>query len=422
MASSLRDELASLKIDRRDPGPGPGIPRHRPGRRSKGGGGAGFRLLSVLIWVIPLGLVGTGGFFAYKQYQEIRSKPEVSVGQVQTMTSGEAEKLLSAKGYLKSRSQSTIGAKVAGRVQELFVEEGTRVKKGQLLAVLEHNDLDATLESRQAMMLRAKADIEEAKADLEYKKSKAERARRLQSKNMSVSTEELQQATSSVDMGAAHVLSLEASAKLYQSQVHEIEESLANMKIVAPFDGTVVERPADVGEMISGTVLTLANLDRMDVETDIAENLLSRIALGQPAEISVSAVPSKHYQGRLRQVIPLSDRARGTVKVKVEILEPDEHLFPELVATVHFLPDKAHQGLDVGKSHLFLPKSAVFEESGHSLVWLVDAKSTVRKVRVEVVVTNDDLARVESGLKAGDSVVLKPTPNLRDGEPVKVTD
>ena len=112
----------------------------------------------------------------------------------------------------------------------------------------------------------------------------------------------------------------------------------------------------------------------MDVETDVAENLLSRIALGQPAEISVSAVPSKHYRGRLRQIIPISDRARGTVKVKVEILDPDEHLFPELVATVHFLPDKAHQGPDVGKSHLFVPKSALFEEGGHSHVWKVDAK------------------------------------------------
>ena len=420
MASTLRDELASLKIERRgtDFGPGRGP---RPGRRA-GGSGAGLGLLSMILWLIPLSMVGAGAFFAYKQYQEIRSKPEVVVGQVQTMTSGEAEKLLSAKGYLKSRAQSTIGAKVAGRVQELFVEEGTRVKKGQILAILEHNDLDAQRESRMAMMLRARADIEEAKADLDYKRTKAERTRRLQNKNMSVSTEELQQATSSVDMCSAHLSSLEATARLQESQVREVEESLANMRIVAPFDGTVVERPADVGEMISGSVLTLADLARMDVETDVAENLLSRIALGQPAEVSVSAVPGKHYKGRLRQIIPISDRARGTVKVKVEILDPDEQLFPELVATVHFLPDKSHQGSDVGKSHLFLPKSALFEEGGHSQVWRVDAKSTIRKTRVEVVVTNDELARVESGLKAGDSVVLSPTQALHDGEVVKVGD
>jgi RND family efflux transporter MFP subunit len=233
----------------------------------------------------------------------------------------------------------------------------------------------------------------------------------------------MQLATSAVDMGVAHLSSLEANVKYQQAQVREIEESLANMKIIAPFDGTVVERPADLGEMISGgTVLTLANLMQMDVETDISENLLARIAIGQPAEVSVSAVPTKHYQGRLRRIIPMSDRARATVKVKVEILDPDENLFPELVATVHFLPDQKHQGADVGKSHLFVDKAALIEEAGHSFVWLVDDQSKLQKKRVEVVVTNDELARVESGLKVGETVVVKPVATLHEGEVVKVDD
>jgi multidrug efflux pump subunit AcrA (membrane-fusion protein) len=160
----------------------------------------------------------------------------------------------------------------------------------------------------------------------------------------------------------------------------------------------------------------------MDVETDVAENLLSRIVVGQPAEISVSAVPNKHYRGRLRQIIPTSDRARGTVKVKVEVLDPDDHLFPELVATVRFLPDKAYQGPDAGKSYLFVAKSSLVEVGGHAYAWRVEPGNILRKVRVEVVVTNDELARLESGLKAGDSVVLKPSPSLRDGEPVKIAD
>jgi RND family efflux transporter MFP subunit len=170
------------------------------------------------------------------------------------------------------------------------------------------------------------------------------------------------------------------------------------------------------------SVLTLANLERMDVETDVAENLLSRILPDQPAEISVSAVPSKHYRGRLRQIIPISDRASGMVKVKVEVLDPDEHLFPNLIATVHFLPDKKLQSTDAGKSYIFVPKSALFEEDGHANVWKVDAKEVIHKTRVEVVVTNDDLARVESGLSGGDLVVLSPARTLRDGETIKKAD
>ena len=173
---------------------------------------------------------------------------------------------------------------------------------------------------------RAQADVLEAKSDLEYKQTRAERSRKLQSRNVVVSIEEMQQANSAVEMAIAHLASLEAVARLQLSQVREVEESIRNMNIYAPFDGTVVEKPAEVGEMITGggmgsgvsigrsSVLTLANLEQMDVETDVAENLLSRILPGQPAEISVSAVPSKHYQGRLRQIIPISDRASGIAR------------------------------------------------------------------------------------------------------------
>jgi RND family efflux transporter MFP subunit len=169
-------------------------------------------------------------------------------------------------------------------------------------------------------------------------------------------------------------------------------------------------------------VVSIADLGKMEVETDVAENLLSRIALGQPAEVSVSAVPDKHYRGRLRQIIPMGDRTRGTVKVKVEILDPDEHLFPELVSTVHFLPDRALNNPNASRSSLFVPKAALFEENGHSYVWVVDDKSRVTRRQVEVVVTNDDLSRVETGLKGGESVVLNPTKSLRDNISVKVSE
>src|SRR5262245_29425370 len=123
MASTLRDDLASLKINRREPERITVSTSTGPGRR-RGGGGGGLGLATVLLWMIPLGLLGTAGFVAYRQVDKIRAKPEVTVGLVQAMTSGEAEKLLSAKGYLKSRFQSMIGATIPGRVERMFVEEG----------------------------------------------------------------------------------------------------------------------------------------------------------------------------------------------------------------------------------------------------------------------------------------------------------
>ena len=163
MASSLREELASLRIERpsnvREPitrGPSPSYRRR----------GFGLRIFSLMFWLIPLGVVSVAATVAYKQYEQIRSKPEVTIGLVQTMTLGEAEKLLSSKGYLKSRYQAMIGTKIAGRVEEMRVHERATVKKGEILAVIEHHDMDAMLLQRKAGLIRAEAELEEAKVEL----------------------------------------------------------------------------------------------------------------------------------------------------------------------------------------------------------------------------------------------------------------
>ena len=434
MASSLRDELASLRIERSGTKPRPReetpVYRERPERTERGSGG-GFGVLAVLLWLVPLALLGAVGTYAYRQYDQIRARTEVSVGVVQTMTPGEAQKLLSAKGYLKSRYQAMIGAKIPGRVERMYVEEGSRVKKGEVLAVLEHNDLNAQLASKQAQLKRTEAELQEARVDLKEKEREARRAVRLASQR-SIAVEDVEKANASRDMTAARVSALEAATKLMDANVREVQETIRNMSLYAPFDGTVVEKQGEEGEVITpsalstsagrSAVVTMADLSKMDVETDIAENLMSRIALNQPAEISVSAVPSKHYRGRLRQIIPMGDRARGTVKVKVEVLDPDERLFPELVATVHFLPDKGLHTPDASRSFLFVPKAALFRENGLDFVWVVDTKPRVHKRPVDVAPTNDELARVESGLKAGDQVVLNPPKALHEGEVVKLAE
>ncbi len=428
MASTLREELASLKIDRSDPySSKPRESRKSPGRRR----GSGLRLVSWLLWLIPLGIAGAAGLYGYRQYDQIRSRPEVSRGLVQRMTSGEAEKLLSAKGYLKSRSQAMIGTKIPGRVERMYVHEGMKVKKGDTLAVIEHNDMIALLASREAQLMKNRAELEEAQADQWEKEREERRLTRLHSQQK-VTEEEYEKGISGLKKAKARVAALQAGIKLTQANIREIQATINTMSLYAPFDGTVVEKQGEEGEIISPSamssslgrtaVVTIANLETMDVETDVSENLISRIALGQPAEVSVSAIPSKHYRGRLRQVIPMGDRTRGTVKVKVEILDPDEKLFPELAATVHFLPSKTGNSPDAGRSFLFVPKSAVFQENGHDHVWIIGSKNTLHKRKVEVATTTDALGRVESGLDAGESVVLNPIKALHDEEVVRIAD
>ena len=141
-------------------------------------------MLSWLLWLIPLSIIGGAGYVGYREYDRVRSKTEVTIGLVQRMTTGEAEKLLSAKGYLKSQKQSMIGTKVAGRVEEMRVKEHDQVKTGDILAVIEHHDLLAMIEQRKAGMERSKAELDEAKADLWEKDREANRAERLVAKKM----------------------------------------------------------------------------------------------------------------------------------------------------------------------------------------------------------------------------------------------
>jgi RND family efflux transporter MFP subunit len=247
-----------------------------------------------------------------------------------------------------------------------------------------------------------------------------------------VTPEEHEKAQAGHKKASARVAALEAAVKLMRANIAEIKATIMAMHLYAPFDGTVVEKQGEVGEIISPTamssslgrtaVVTIADLQHMDVETDIAEAQLWKITIGQPASVSVSAIPSKRYRGRLRQILPMSDRTRSTVKVKVEILDPDNNLFPELAATVHFQASDTANSPDAGKTFLFVPKVAVFEVDGRDYVWVVRKDDRViRRNQVEVATTTDDLARVESGLTLGDEVVLNPPKTLRDYDRVKVS-
>jgi len=431
MASTLRDELASLKIERKESARSARSTYSPPKFRKRG---LGLRLLSWLLWLIPLGIIGGAGFVAYRQYDQIRTKPEVSVGLVQKMTTGEAEKLLSAKGYLKALKQAMIGTKIAGRLEQLLVKEHDIVEADQLLAVIEHHDVDAMIEQREANMERCRAELEEATAELWEKRRLDQRADRLLSKKM-IPQEDFDKAKAAKDMTEARIKALQSSVKMMEANIKELKATVRyQMEIRAPFRGTVVEKQGEVGEIISpmamssslgrSAVVTIADLEHMDVETDIAEGLLARISDQQPAEVSVSAIPDRRYKGRLRQIIPMGDRTRGTVKVKVEILDPDSKLFPELAATVHFRPrhDGNNGGQDANRAFLFVPKSAVFQQNGHDFVWVVGGNKHVRLRQVEVATTREDLARVESGLEPGESVVLNPPKELKDNELVRVSE
>lgn len=432
MASNLRDDLASLRIERIervkpradlvDP-----ARRSRAIRRSEGG----WRVFSLLLWLAPLGALGGAGAIAYRQFDALKPKTEVSAIRVQLLTTGEKEKILSAKGYVKARRIALIGAKGVGRIAEIRFEEGQLVKRGDVLAVLDHDELDAQLESRKATAERTQSEWHEAEAELAEKDAKLKRSARLFGQKQ-VSIDEYESALTTFRKAKARAQALRSAMKLSLAMVREVEEAIKDSIIVAPFEGTILTKEAEIGDTINpgpssttgrGSIATLADLTRLDVETDVAESLLDRVREGQYAEIKVAASPNRGYRGRVRKILPLGDRARETVKVKVAIEDPGDRIFPELVADVNFLPDKSAARDDLGQSFLYVPRSAVVAEAGGAFVWVVDAKFRIRKRAIKISGdSRDESARVHSGLKSGEIVVNNPSPTLRQGESVKIAD
>ena len=265
---------------------------------------------------------------------------------------------------------------------------------------------------------------------IEQTKSDWKRSQRLR-QSRSVSETELDRARFAYKSALAKYESMKADIELSSAQRRQTEQLRENMFIRAPFDGTVISKDAEVGESIMpggmggvsgrGSVATIADLDNLEIECDVQEDYISRVSVDQEAEISVDAVPSKKYHGRVRMIIPMGDRARATIKVKVGIEDADELLFPEMSGTVFFLPNNAAE--DVSEEpRIFAVSSAIVEDQdGNIVVWVVDDDERARSIQVETGEENDNETEILSGLEGKERVIVRPPDEIRDGNLVKVS-
>lgn len=406
----LRGELASLKID-----------RSKPKR--------GLRLGKILFALLMAGLGVAASGAGYVLLQDrLHPPPLVKTDTVRILTAGQLSTVLSATGYLESRYQTSVGAKSPGRIWKILVEEGDVVQENQLLAELEHKDLDAMLDSRLASKKQAEAELAEAKTNLAQKERDLKREQAVRQKGASTEAS-LDAAETAVSASQVRVQALEAAVAVADSHINEAKVAIEYMMVYAPFAGTVLTKDADRGETIMpggmgaasgrGSVVTLADLKMLEVDTDVKEDYLNRIHRNQSAEVMVDAVDGVRYKGRVRQIIPIGDRSRGIVKVKVEVLNPDERLFPDLSATVNFLPDSAAESAGESAKTVFAPASAILSDNGEKFVWQL----TGERVAKTVVRTEGDVqensVQIVAGLSGGETVVIDPPPGLLAGDKVR---
>ena len=315
----LKDELASLKIDR-EPAEATAM-GNVDLRTAAVGGGVGRRTV--------LG----------ENKPELTNFTAVEVEPVQASvqtTAGPSAgtPILTASGYLVARHQSVISSKIQGRLSGLYVEEGSYVKTGQVIARLEDTDYMASIN-------KAKADIEYAKANLAEMQRQAQLQEGLFREKV-VSQDALDSANSQVRLAQATLAQDEARCRMQETQLDFTE-------IRAPFDGVVVKKMTEVGESVapippgvnistsSGAIVAIADMNSLEAEVDVNEANVGQLTQGDPADISVQAIPNQTYKGVLRQVIPTADRTKATVQVKVSILDKDRLIKPEMSSNVTFL-------------------------------------------------------------------------------------
>lgn len=408
---TTRPDLSALRIHR-DEQPDHGSRRRAPRSRA-------------WLWIAAIAvIIVLASIFALRT---TGTKATVETAVVQRLSPAAAQSLLTATGYVVAQRKAAVASKGTGRLEVLNVEEGDQVKQGDVLGQLEADDVSAALRSAKATVVRAEAEVARtqalaAEAKLTYDRTKELRDRALASQAEFDNAEaSYTSAQASVDAARAALHAAKADAEYAAVQVE-------NTYIRAPFDGTVLTKDADVGEVVApfassasskGAIVTLADMSSLEVEADVSESNIQSIAPGQRCVIVLDAFPADPYTGYVKKIVPTADRAKATVMVKVAFDDLDRRVLPEMSAKASFLPADADTTALNARSILTVPAAALSESNNSSIVFVVQ-RGQVHQVNVQIGRSYGGAIEIKSGLNPGDVVVVQPPADMRDGDAVEL--
>jgi RND family efflux transporter MFP subunit len=393
---SSDSDLASLRIDRSSPGVGSGKARRRFGK--------------LVFWLVLLGILAGAGFFLKDFFNP---GIEVRLATAALTSPAQAQSVLTASGYVVARRKAAVASKGTGRLVFLGVEEGDQVKKGQVIARLEDGDVMASLRRARANLALAEAELKDASQTLNRQKM-------LLAKDLVAQSE--------YDEAEARYKRVMASIDSARFAVQEAEVAVEYTKIIAPFDGTVLRKNADVGEIVAplagaassrAAVVTIADMSSLEVDADVAEANITRVKIDQPCEIRLDAYPDQAYQGEVSKIVPTADRAKATVMVKIRFRSYDRRVLPEMSAKVTFLARELSNEQGANQPLLTVPASAIATRDGRQVVYRIEDDRAI-EVPVASGRTMGSLVEIKQGLKEGDKVVSKVDDQIRDGAKIVV--
>jgi len=389
-------DLSSLKIDRSTQSAG----SSRKSRTAR----------KIVIWLFVLAVIAAG-FFFLKDW--LNPGVEVQLATASLTSPAQANAVLTASGYVVARRKAAVASKGTGTLVFLGVEEGDKVKKGQVIARLDDSDVRATLQ-------RSRENLRMAEADLNDAKLSAERLKILLREGMVAQAE--------YDTAEARYKRVVASIEAARFAVREAEVAVENMRIVAPFDGTVLKKNADVGEIVAplagaasskAAVVTIADMSSLEVEADVSEANITRVSPEQSCEITLDAYPQQRYPGLVDKIVPTADRAKATVLVKIKFKSYDQRVLPEMGAKITFLAPGTLDATTSSQAVLALPAAAVASHNGQHVVFQIKDDRALA-VPVTTGQRLGSLIEIKDGLKEGDKVIAKVDDHIYDGSKVSI--
>lgn len=398
------EDLSRLKIDRSGSS---SITSHR--KRP--------RLISTLAIIAALSLL-------IIFYFRTGTTVEVESGTVTTAYPSQSFTLLNATGYVVAQRKAAVASKATGRVEWLGVTEGSRVTEGEIIARLENMDVSATMEQAAANVRVAKANLQQGQAELIDAEAAFNRNGELLAKGF-ISQFAHDIATARFRKAQAAVLGYQASVGAAEANYRAARIAVEQTLIRAPFDGVVLTKSANVGDVITpfssaldakGAVVTMADMDTLEVEADVSESNLPKVKLEQPCEIQLDAMPDVRLRGVVQRIVPTVDRAKATVLVKIRFIDRDPDILPEMSAKIAFL--EKEMAIEQRTARTVVQPDAIVQRNGKNVVFIMKDEKAV-ETPIETGEKIGDMMEVLKGPKAGDKVILRPGDGLDNGDKVK---
>jgi RND family efflux transporter MFP subunit len=336
--------------------------------------------------------------------------------------------VLQATGYVTARRQATVSAQITGTLTAVLIEEGDHVTRGQVLARLDDSGYKAQLEAAKAQADSAHAQVAQIQTQLTQGSHDAARLESLAARGL-VSKQAAEQARTQVDSLRAQLNAQQQQAKAADAQAAVAQVNFDYCVVRAPFSGVVTTKDAQVGEILSPLsagggftrtgVGTIVDMDSLEIDVDVNEAYIGRIKPDMPADAVLDAYPDWKIPARVVAIVPTADRGKATIKVRVALEKKDARVVPDMGARVSFLEEKPKASASVPQGVL-VPATAIVQRDGHSVVFVLDGSRVRQRTVNPAAQSYGDLRLLPTAVKPGDSVVVSPPAELRDGSDVQI--